>query len=384
MSQVSTVPARLAAHCRRAWAQTSECSGLCSLYLAQRQNGVHLGDLIKAISQYLVPYELAVCVRDFVEVDDEHHLQVVDLRTHEIVVAHTLETPRLGGRRPCIDLVAVAQDCMCYAMLCHDAQCASLEIFSFRRVSAQSFCCCDWNVTGNFDMSVCALKFSVTDVTLLACSAAGDTRLYEIDTVSEIVVLVWKRSDTWVSQLGFWGRAGHLACAPDYRGEGFQEIHSINFDTQEMLPLFKLSCTERVPEAEHGTVALISVFASSPTSDYIWVALTSLQLLRFQVTLANKSPVDLADCEWCMNLSIIIENPGRWLCAVALDWSDMGVILGDSYCDFYIVGEDFILMLGSDGHLTRTCSAGSESRPEAVPSKSCACSISEVFFLMSR
>ena len=153
-----------------------------------------------------------------------------------------------------------------------------------------------------------------------------------------------------------------------------------------MLPLFKLSSTEPIFEFEEGKVALISAFACSPSNDVFLVALTTMQVLRFQIALGTKVPVTNADCDFCIGMGIIMKDPYRqWMSVVTMDWSDMGVILGDSYDGFYIVRDDSILVMHADGlEVWRYDAVLPTLYHDAGLPAACSGPISEVFFWKSR
>ena len=206
--KLPTMSAWLAAYCRREWAKSPECHGLSLLCLAQRRAKLPIDSVTGVISQYLVPYELAVCVRsEFPR--HRSHFQVVDPRSKEIVATQILAGPRRSRRRLTVDLVAVAEDLGGYAVIWHDVlhwgEYRMLEVFTLGRASTESFSCSKFSGTGDADMSVCALKFSSTNATLLACSAGGETRMYRVDFLTECMTLIWKRLDTCTEQLRFWG-----------------------------------------------------------------------------------------------------------------------------------------------------------------------------------
>ena len=60
-----------------------------------------------------------------------------------------------------------------------------MEVFHFETAPAQSLYCCTFNGGDEPEMPACALKFSTTDVTLLVCSAGGETCLCQIDTMND-------------------------------------------------------------------------------------------------------------------------------------------------------------------------------------------------------
>ena len=391
MVQAAALPAWLTAYCRREWTKTSECDGLCTLGLALRHNGLHLGRLLEAISYYLIPRELGVCVRaeaasalPFPGADLRCHFQVVDPRSREIVVDEVLETPGQPGRHILCDQVAVAPDFACHAMLWHDPEdemkTSSLDVFNFRTVPARSFCGGEFRWSDDDpEGSVCALAFASTEATLLACSARGEARLYKIDLVTEGMFLIWRRVDTWAELLRFWGSVGHVAVAPLDSDGLVKEIHGIHFEPQSMLTLFKISTSEPGFEDEHGEAGMIVAFSSSPTSDVFLVALTSNHVLKFRVNSTTKLPVTPNDCE--IRIELVI-TPAT---IVALDWSDMGIILGDSYGLFYIFRDDSTHVLNSQGQMVWKCVPVTPTRRyDAVPPEASMCAVCEVFFWRSQ
>ena len=329
-----------------------------------------LGCLIRLIAQYLVSYELAVCVRVRCSGPGSFggglrcQFQVVDLRSQEIVLTQMLERPRLAscGVVPVIDRVAVAQDLQFYAMLWHHhknrVECTMLEVFNFRRVTMQSFFSSDMDVDNPPHRSVCALKFSPTDGSLLACSADGDTRLYEIDVVTETICLIWRRTDIWTDQLRFWGGTGQVAVAPIDGDSDTIEILCIHEVTQVMLPVFKMSSSGFAMDVANGEVASISAFASSSTNDVLFVALTSMQVFKFRTDADTNFPVTYADCEFTIKL---VTSPA---CIVAMDWSSVGIILGDSNGRLYIVRDDTVLVMNTDGFVVQRCD-------DSLPTRCC-------------
>ena len=387
MLQVSTEPARLAAYCRRAWAKSPECHGLFSLCLALRKGEkcIDIGCLIRLIAQYLVPYELAVCVRTgfagagYFDEEPRGHFQVVNPRTQEIVVTQILERPRLlcSSLVPVMDRVAVAPDFKCYAMLCHchknTKQCTMLEVSNHRRVIAQRFFYSELDLESHTHRSHRALKFSPTDGILLACSADGDTRLYEVDVVEEAIYLMWRRTDIWTDQLRFWGSVGDVAVAPIDSDGVMMEILCIDEITRVVMPLFKLSSAGLAIEVADGEVASISAFASSSTKDVLSVALTSMQVFKFRIDANTNFPVTHADCEFTIKL---VTSPA---CIVAMDWSGVGIILGDSHGRFYIVRDDTVVVMNTNGSVAQRYDDSLPTRCY-VPALSAPCSspVSEV------
>ena len=345
---------RLTAYCRREWIKSPECHGLCSLCLTMRQKKMHIDCVMGAISQYLIHYELAVCVRSEFP-SHESHFQVVDPRSKRIVATRILARPRSPHRRLFVDLAAVAEDLRGYAVIWHDdlqwRDYRMLEVFTLRRFPRDSFFCSKFPSTRDLEMSVSGLKFSSTDVTLLACSAAGEARLYRIDFSAECTILIWRRMDTFTNQLRFWGNTGHVAIAPFDSNYDTREIHRIHFETQMVSTLFKLGPAEPVFGFEGREVVSISAFASSPSNDVFLIALTSMQVLKFQVTEDTKFPVTYGDCLSCLEL----DNAPA--CIVAMDCSDRGLFLGDAYGLFYIVGGDCIVLMDMNGPVSWECNA---------------------------
>ena len=342
------VSERLSNYCRREWSQTSDCEGLCVLCLEWKRLGWHLGDLPGVIASYLISHELVVWTRQPGIVDlcagekQRCHLQVVDFPKNVNVVDIILDTPRQASPRMAMDRIAISADLKYYALLWHDVehweQSTQLEVFHFESTLPQSLHCRTFNGGDEPEMPACALKFSTTDVTLLACSAGGETRLYQIVPSSGRMNLLWSRKNTWADNLGFWGSTGHVVIAPYGTCWEQHEICTINFETQKMSRLFELLS----PDAFGRGSCEISAFAISPDSDAFALTLGSLYLLKFHTAMDTKFPVAEHDCDFSIKLAI------NHASIRAMDWIKGGIILGDNFGRCYIIRDACRLVFNQD------------------------------------
>ena len=161
--------------------------------------------------------------------------------------------------------------------------------------------------------------------------------------------------NAWADTLGFWGTTGQVVIAPYGTCKELSEIFTIHFETQKMSPLFEILS----PDLLVNGSGEISASAISPDNDAFAITLGSLYVLRFHVAVDAKFPVPDHDCDLSIPLAI---TPAS---IQTMEWTNIGIILGDNFGRCYIVGDDFYLVFNQASSIS--------SNPLPKPIAVCAC-----------
>ena len=103
-----------------------------------------------------------------------------------------------------------------------------------------------------------------------------------------------------------------------------------------------------------------------------------MQVFKIHTTVDTNFPVTHADCELTVKL---VTSPA---CIEAMEWSGMGIILGDSYGRFYILRDDSVLVMNTAGFAVQMRDGWPPTRCyDAALPEPCSGPVSEVFIWRS-